>query len=41
MDEMHYEFVIMVKGMKPLVRELVLEVQGTFENDSRGCGYSS
>ena len=35
MDEMHYEFVIMVKGMKALVSELVLKVQGTFENDRR------
>ena len=33
MDDMHYDFVIMVKGMKTLVSELVLDVQGTFEND--------
>ncbi len=35
MDENGYEFVIMIKGMKKLVRELILEVQGTFENDRR------
>ena len=35
MDENGYDFVIMVKGMKSLVSELVLEVQGTFENDRR------
>ena len=33
MDENGYQFVIMAKGMKKLVSELVLEVQGTFEND--------
>lgn len=33
MDDMHYDFVIMVKGMKSLVSELVLDVQGSFEND--------
>ena len=31
MDSKNYEFIIMVKGMKKLVRELVLEVHGTFE----------
>ena len=33
MDENGYDFVIMVKGMKNLVSQLVLQVQGTFEND--------
>ena len=32
MDENGYDFVIMVKGMKNLVSELVLQVQGGFEN---------
>jgi len=31
MDKKNYEFIIMVKGMKKLVRELVLQVSGTFE----------
>lgn len=31
MDSKGYEFVIMVKGMKKLVREIVMEVYGTFE----------
>jgi len=35
MDENGYDFVIMVKGMKNLVSELILETQGTFENDRR------
>ena len=35
MDDNGYEFVLMVKGMKKLVSELVLEVQGTFENDRK------
>jgi transposase len=35
MDENGYDFVIMVKGMRKLVSELVLEVQGSFENDRR------
>lgn len=35
MDDNGYDFVIMVKGMKSLVSELVLEVHGTFENDRR------
>ena len=30
-----YDFVIMVKGMKSLVSELVLQVQGGFENDRK------
>ena len=33
MDESGYDFVIMVKGMKTLVSELILNVQGQFEND--------
>ena len=32
MNENHYDFVIMGKGMKALVSELVLQVQGTFGN---------
>lgn len=35
MDENGYDFVIMVKGMKSFVSELVLEVQGTFENERK------
>ena len=35
MDDNSYDFVIMVKGMKSLVSELVLEAQGTFKNDRR------
>lgn len=35
MDENGYGFVIMVKGMKSLVSDLILQVQGTFENDRR------
>ena len=31
MDSKGYDFIIMVKGMKKLVRELILEVHGTFE----------
>jgi len=31
MDKCGYEFVIMMKGMKELVKSLVLEVKGTFE----------
>ena len=31
MDSCGYGFVIMLKGMKPLVRELILEAKGTFE----------
>lgn len=36
MDKCNYDFVIMVKGMAPLVNELVLESKGTFEN-KRDC----
>ncbi|MBR3244414.1 MAG: transposase [Parasporobacterium sp.] len=32
MDEHHYSFVIMVKGMKALVNELILSKKGSFEN---------
>lgn len=35
MDENGYSFVIMVKGMKDLVSEIILQVQGTFENDRK------
>ena len=35
MDENGYSFVIMVKGMKELVSEIILQVQGTFENDRK------
>lgn len=35
MDENGYDFVIMIKGMKSLVSELVLQVQGGFENDRK------
>lgn len=31
MDSKDYDFIIMVKGMKNLVREVVMSVQGTFE----------
>ena len=30
MDSKGYDFIIMVKGMKNLVREVVMSVQGTF-----------
>lgn len=33
MDENNYEFVIMMKGMKKLAREVILQKQGSFEND--------
>lgn len=36
MDKCGYQFVIMVKGTKDLVNELVMEVKGTFE-EKRGC----
>lgn len=36
-DKCGYEFVIMMKGMKELVKSLVLEVKGTFEEN---CAYS-
>ena len=32
MDQNHYDFVIMVRGMKKLVREIILENRGTFED---------
>lgn len=32
MDKNGYDFVIMVKGMKKLIREIILEVRGTFED---------
>ena len=35
MDDSGYDFVIMAKGMKKLVRSLVLEVRGTFEDDRK------
>ena len=35
MDENKYDFVIMVKGMKSFVSEIILDVQGTFENDRK------
>ena len=35
MDENGYDFVIMVKGMKRFVSELILDVQGSFENDRK------
>lgn len=35
MDKCGYDFVIMMKGMKELVKSLVLEVKGTFEEDRR------
>lgn len=35
MDKYGYEFVIIMKGMKELVKSLVLEVKGTFEEDRR------
>lgn len=35
MDRYGYEFVIMVKGMKDLVRSLVLAVKGRFEEDRK------
>lgn len=35
MDQSGYSFVIMVKGMKDLASRLILDVQGTFENDRR------
>ncbi len=36
MDKCNYDFIIMIKGMAPLVNELVLENKGRFEND-RDC----
>ena len=40
MDNFGYDFVIMVKGMAPLVSSLIGEHQGTFEN-SRECSIRS
>ena len=36
MDENHYEFIIMVKGCKALVSDLILDIQNTFETN-RSC----
>lgn len=36
MDENHYDFIIMVKGCKALVSDLILGVRNTFETD-RSC----
>ena len=35
MDANGYDFVIMVKGMKSLVSDIILDVQGKFENDRK------
>ena len=35
MDRCGYEFIVMLKGMRELVKSLVLEVKGTFEEDRR------
>ena len=35
MDDSGYDFVIMVKGMKKLVSEVVLENRGTFEDNRK------
>ena len=35
MDKCKYDFVLMVKGMKKLVSEIVLDVRGTFEDDRK------
>lgn len=35
MDDNGYSFVIMMKGMKSLVSDIVLQVQGKFENDRK------
>lgn len=40
MDQNGYDFVIMAKGMKSLVRELVQQVKGSFEED-RSCSICS
>ena len=40
MDDNGYDFVIMIKGMKKLVREVVLQARGTFEDD-RKCSIRS
>ena len=35
MDEHGYDFVIMVKGMKAFVSEIILDIKGSFEDDRR------
>lgn len=40
MDKCGYDFVIMLKGMKPLVKDLILENKGSFEED-RACSIRS
>lgn len=35
MDRADYPFIIMVKGQKTLVREIIIECSGSFENDRR------
>lgn len=35
MDDSSYDFIIMVKGMKKLVSEIVLQYRGTFEDDRK------
>lgn len=35
MDKCGYEFIIMMEGMKELVKSLILEVKGTFEEDRK------
>lgn len=35
MDRCGYAFIIMMKGMKPLVHDIVAEVRGKFENDRK------
>lgn len=35
LDKCGYDFIIIMKGMKDLVKELVLEVKGTFEKDRK------
>lgn len=37
MDKNGYDFVIMVKGMKSLIRELILEKRGSFEEVRSNC----
>lgn len=40
MDKCGFDFIIMMKGMKPLVRDLVAQVKGTFE-EKRECSIRS
>ena len=40
MDQERYDFIIMVKGMKKLVRDIVKSRKGTFETD-RDCSIRS